>query len=96
MQHTSILGRGIGLIATVAMAGALAVSANPVTAHAAPAAPQAEQTEQLVVDPKSGLPAKNAPFDQKIAFFLWPYQFGTQNVAADGQKAKQGKLEVGE
>jgi 5-hydroxyisourate hydrolase-like protein (transthyretin family) len=96
MHHASMLNRGIGLIAAIAMGGALAVSANPLTANAAPSAPQASQEEQLVVDPKSGLPAKNAPFDQKIAFFLWPYQFGTQNVAADGQKAKQGKLEVGE
>ena len=47
-------------------------------------------TETLDVAP-SGLPSRTAPFDQTVAYFLWPYQWGQQTV--NGQL---GPLEAGE
>ena len=47
-------------------------------------------TETLDVAP-SVLPSRTAPFDQTVAYFLWPYQWGQQTV--NGQL---GPLEAGE
>ena len=42
---------------------------------------------------QSGLPAKDAPFDQTVAYFLWPYQWGTQNVGTT-ENPKQSRIQV--
>ena len=89
-KHAAYRGRGLAVVAAGATILAGAVVAAP--AYAQDNSGNAAASEQLLVAP-SGLPAKNAPFDQTVAYFLWPYQWGTQNVGTD-DKPVQSKLQV--
>ena len=89
-KHAAYRGRGLAVVAAGATILAGAVVAAP--AYAQDNSGNAAASEQLLVAP-SGLPAKNAPFDQTVAYFLWPYQWGTHNVGTD-DKPVQSKLQV--
>ena len=87
------------LMKTVAACSAIALSATvAVTALTAPRAFASDDadartsSEELKLS-ASGLPAKDAPFDQTVAYFLWPYQWGTQNVGT-AKSPKQSTLQV--
>lgn len=90
MHTQSVGGKFIAMLSAISMGTGMfiAAAAMPSSANAEETA---NTTEQLVVDQKSGLPAKNAPYDQKIAYFLWPYQWGTQNIGT-ADKPVQGNI----
>ena len=73
------------LMGSVALVGTTATSSFAATSDVA-------SSESLDVA-ASGLPAKDAPFDQTVAYFLWPYQYGTQNNGTDAAP-QQGELQV--
>ena len=80
MHTQSVAGKSIAMLSAISMGTGMfiAAAAMPSIANAEETA---NTTEQLVVDQKSGLPAKNAPYDQKIAYFLWPYQWARRTSA---------------
>ncbi|OZG57515.1 1,4-beta-N-acetylmuramidase [Bifidobacterium tissieri] len=105
-KNTDGAGRAPFKVIAALCAVAMGAATAAVTTSAASAAPATVQTtqsasvqtaadqsnEELEIAP-SGLPSKTAPFDQTIAYFLWPYQWGTQNVG-DTESPKQSALQV--
>ena len=63
--------------------GTLALAAILGTAAVVPAA--VVEPEQAYAE-TGKLPAADAPFDQAVGYFIWPYQFGYQNVSKANPK----------
>ena len=76
-------------VCMIALMGSVAL----VSSTAAPSFAATSTSSESLKVAESGLPAKDASFDQTVAYFLWPYQWGTQNTGTDA-KPQQGELQV--